>query len=119
MFCRTNKLRALAILTLICLAGCVRSRPNHIIASKDTVFGLDISSDPQSRYPQIRIGMIRRFFQQVPTSTNKVFAPDYSSHVDGVIRWTSQEVTEDFSTGKASLIQPNITNIIQAPELSQ
>jgi hypothetical protein len=70
----------------------------NIVAVKSTVFGLDISSNGE--VPHIRLGLVRHFYQQIPTSTNAVFSPVYTSHTDAVIGATRQTVIEDFTIGK-------------------
>lgn len=87
----------IAVLIPLLFGGCTIPRTN-IVAAKQTVFGLDISSDPQSQIPHVRLGLVRYYFQSIPTATNAVYAPPYSSTVDADIGIARQTVNESFST---------------------
>jgi hypothetical protein len=58
--------------TVSLLAGCISKGNTNIIASKSTTFGFDVSGDPQTSVPHVRMGLIRNFYQViVPASFMK------------------------------------------------
>lgn len=82
------------------LSGCITAPDSSILAVKDTVLGIDIgSSNPQTYH--MRLGLVRRHYQRIPTSTNGVvFSPDYSSAADGGVGLTRQNAKEEYRVGK-------------------
>jgi hypothetical protein len=93
----------LTILAAAMLAGCVSSTQNpNIVAVKSTTFGFDVSGDPQTSVPHVRIGLVRNFYQLIPVRTNQVFSPSYATSMSAEMRLTSQRGQEDFATGEAA-----------------
>lgn len=86
-----------ATVALFC-CGCVVIPPDNIVTAKATVFGLDVSNDPVTGTPHLRLGLVRYLYQRVPTSTNAVHAAPFSSAVDATTGIASQHATEKFST---------------------
>lgn len=86
-------------IALLTCCGCVVLPPDNIVTAKATVFGLDVSGDPVTGTPHVRLGLVRYLYQRVPTSTNQVFSAPYSSTVDATTGLTSQHAIETFSTG--------------------
>lgn len=93
----------ISIIILLFLCGCHSIiRKDNIVIIKSTVFGLDISTYPNN-LPHIRFGLVRHFYQTFPTSTNgPVFAPQYSTYVNGDIGVTAQDVQEEFHIGNGN-----------------
>lgn len=98
--------RLLPILPLLALCGCAIPSGN-IDAEKETVFGVEIAYDAASTSPRVRIGLIRRFHQRVPCSTNRIYAPDYATSMSAEIKPLSQTVREDFGTGLGAGVVTN------------
>ncbi len=105
----------LAACLALLLGGCQTPGATDIEAEKETVFGVDISYSAASSSPRVRIGLIRRFHQRVPTSTNHVYAPDYATSMDANIRPLSQSVRENFGTGAGAGIITNFPPVIPYP----
>ncbi len=99
-------------LTLALFAsGCASRVPGNIVIVKTTTFGFDVSGDPQTQIPHVRLGLIRNFYQVIPTSTNGIYAPSYAASMSAEMRLTSQRGQEDFATGEAANLISN-TNAI-------
>ena len=88
---------------IICLAllagitGCVTQ--NKQVLEKSTVFGFQAKTPGGTGYSTtIQIGLVRSEYWSNPTSTNKVYAGGYSSHVEAKLSALSQSAKEDFST---------------------
>ena len=93
--------RGLASLAALLLTAGCQTLPSEsgILAVKDTVCGVDIgSSQPQTYH--IRIGIVRRFYQFLPVSTNVLHVADYATSADGGVGLTHQNAKEAFRTGR-------------------
>ena len=88
------------VVGLLAFTGCANTRSTErIVMVKHTVFGLDISSDPATGgTPSIRLGLVRSFWEEIPTSTNRVYVAPLRSTTEADIHVTSQHVSEDLST---------------------
>jgi hypothetical protein len=92
-------MKRLSVMLCLLLCGCkVVTTGDNIVSAKATVFGLDISNDPVTKVPHIRVGLVRYFYQVIPTGTNRVYAAPYSSDVDAAIGIANQKAVEKFST---------------------
>lgn len=92
-------MRGMAVIVFLLLCGCkVVTTGDNIVSAKATVFGIDISNDPVTKAPHIRVGLVRYFYQTIPTGTNRVYAAPYSSDVDAQIGIANQKAVEKFST---------------------
>lgn len=87
--------------SVVALSSCV-IRPGHIAAEKVTVLGFELSPSSATGYPAVRLGLVRHFFQQVPVSTNRLYAPAYSASMNASLAPLSQTAREDFATGAAA-----------------
>jgi hypothetical protein len=77
--------------------GCVTKQDQ--VLEKSTVFGFQAKTPGGTGYSTtIQIGLVRNEFWKNPTSTNKIFAAQYSSHVDAKLSVVSQSAKEDYST---------------------
>lgn len=83
---------------LLCVPACVVIPPGNIVAAKATVFGLDVSSDPVSGVPHLRFGLVRYFYQRIPTDTNVLHAAPFANTVDATAGLASSRAVETFST---------------------
>ena len=92
---------ALALAMLI--TGCVTSHEN-IVAVKTTTLGFDVSGDPGTYVPHVRLGLIRNFYQVVPVGTNAMFAPSYAASMSADMRIADQTASEDFAAGEAATL---------------
>lgn len=95
-------LSAILCAGLVAITGCKAPDPSHIVVRKSTVFGLDIAYDGQM--PHVRFGLIRYYYQEIPTSTNYVFAPIYNSDTTADLGLTHQSAIERFSTGTSNFV---------------
>lgn len=86
-----------AAAAMLGISGCVN--PGNIVAYKTTVLGFDVSYDSASTSPHVRLGLVRSFYQQIPVSTNKVYAPDYATRMDATLAATKQFGEEGFGSG--------------------
>ena len=98
-------MKILLLLPIIALcAGCVKFNSSKQTLSKQTVFGLQIASNPSTGIagliPQIQFGLIRNQSISNPTSTNPVYAAPLSADVDATVGLLSQKVKENQSFGK-------------------
>lgn len=99
------------------LTGCAQDKA--IVANKSTVLGFDFSTDPATRIPHMRLGLIRNFSQVVPVMTNgTVGAPAYRARMNADLKTARQQVDEDFATGDAALVTTNtftasVTNFVR------
>lgn len=92
-----NLLLIPALFLLIALSACV-SKTSQMF-DKSTVFGFQaVSPGPSGSNIKIQIGLVRNEYWSNPTSTNKIYAAQYSSHVDAKLSALSQSAKEDFST---------------------
>jgi hypothetical protein len=84
----------------LCVAGCANTRAtSRIVSVKHTVFGLDVASDPTSGgTPAFRLGLVRSYWQEVPTSTNRVYAAPLASFTEADVKLSNQHVTERITT---------------------
>ena len=79
------------------MTGCV-TRQDQVL-EKSTVFGFQAKTPGGTGYSTtIQIGLVRNEFWVNPTSTNKIYAAQYSSHVDAKLSAISQSAKEDYST---------------------
>lgn len=81
-------------------AGCANTRATpRIVSVKHTVFGLDVAQDPAGGgLPAFRLGLVRSYWQEIPTGTNPVYAAPITSSTDANIKLSQQTVTEKIST---------------------
>ena len=80
-----------------CTSGCVSKTDQAL--EKSTLFGFRAKTPgPSSTSVEIDIGLVRNEFWKNPTSTNPIYAAQYSSHVDAKLSALSQSAKEDFST---------------------
>lgn len=96
-------LKYLSLLFLISLTGCTVIKKSDIFLDKSTVFGLEISEP--SGHARIRFGLVRNFYQKIPTSTNAIYSPVYSTAMDSTIKFSSQSVQESYSFGNTNGIK--------------
>ncbi len=77
--------------------GCVTQ--NKQVHEKSTVFGFQaVSPGTSGGQIKIQIGLVRNDYFSNPTSTNKLYAKDWSSHVNAHLSAISQQAEEDYST---------------------
>lgn len=92
-----NFLSILLFGCVLALAGCVTQ--NKQVHEKSTVFGFQaVSPGPSGGQIKIQIGLVRNDYFSNPTSTNKLYAKDWSSHVNAHLSALSQQAEEDYST---------------------
>lgn len=95
------------IVAILCLSflssGCVSSSQSDILLEKSTIVGMDIT-DPTGKV-RVRFGLIRNFYQKLPTSHTNIYSPIYSTSVDSSIGFTSQKVKENFSIGATNILK--------------
>lgn len=95
----------LAILACVALVGCANNRGTvRIVAVKETIWGLKVSPSAQSGSPGVQIGLVRSFWQEVPVSTNQIYAPDYQAAVDADVKLNHQVVSEAFRSGRGVVV---------------
>lgn len=101
------------IVPLALLTGCFGRTPSNITSFKTTVLGLDVSQSPGTGMtPAFRLGLVRSYYQSIPTSTNgTIHAPEFVSSVTADVGLTKQRVSEDFASGARGVA--GLTNIIQ------
>lgn len=88
----TNPL--LAIVLIAMLTGCTVPH-DRIVSGKATVLGLEVATE--CGIPHLRLGLVRYFYQSIPTGTNAVFAAPYTSDVDAKLGW-NPTARETFTT---------------------
>lgn len=89
----------LTALLAIC-AGCASTPPADIVSATQSTFGLDVSADPSSSTPHVRLGFIRTQYHRVPTATNGIYAPSLISGINIDTSFTSSSaINEEFATG--------------------
>ena len=80
------------------MTGCVVTKTNQVL-EKSTVFGFQAKTPGGTGYSTtIQIGLVRNEFWSNPTSSNMIYAAQYSSHVDAKLSAISQSAKEDYST---------------------
>ncbi len=74
-------MRRLAIFSLALLTGCMTAiKHGDIVELDQTVFGFNVAaSTGTTQMPAVQLGLIRSKILFVPTSTNKVYAPQFST----------------------------------------
>ena len=88
---------ALCLCASVALTGCI-TRQDQVL-EKSTVFGFQAKTPGGTGYSTtIQVGLVRNEFWKNPTSTNRIYAAQYSSHVDAKLSALSQSAKEDFST---------------------
>ena len=86
-----------AALVAITLTGCVTQ--NKQVHEKSTVFGFQATTPgPSGGQIKIQFGLVRNDWFSNPTSTNQLYAKDWSSHVSAHLSVASQGAEEDYST---------------------
>ena len=77
-------LRRLCLIALLALTGCVTAiKHGNIIEVDQTVFGFNVAaSTGATEMPAVQFGLIRSKVLFVPTSTNKVYSPQFSTSGD-------------------------------------
>lgn len=100
-------IKYLSIVILLIFTGCSTvNTDKDIILEKTTVFGLEIA-EPTGR-TKLRFGLVRYFYQKIPTSTNgPIFSPIYSSSVDSTLGFSEQKVKENFVIGNTNVTKNN------------
>lgn len=100
---KTSFLILLAILAL-CPAMTCRKDRGDIVSASTSVVGIDISQDPSSSAPHIRLGYVRTQFHIVPTAkgTNGISAPQVSNTMAVDSAPLHNKINESFSTGEAT-----------------
>jgi hypothetical protein len=104
---------------MVTLTGCMSATNRNIVAVKSTVLGFDVSSDPQSQIPHVRLGLVRNFYQVIPvaiaTSNNaaSVQTPNYATSMAADMGLTSQQGAEEFATGNAADLQTKANTTAQ------
>ena len=87
----------LAGLTIAFGSGCVTQQKQ--VLEKSTVFGFQAKTPGGTGYSTtLQIGLVRNEYFSQPTSTNPIYAPQFSSHVNAKLSAMSQTAIEDFST---------------------
>ena len=93
----------LPIIALALCAGCANSRgTTRIVSVKSTVWGIDVGTAPTGGMPAFKIGLVRSFWQEVPVSTNAIYAPDWRAEVDADLKLNHQIITEHFGAGRGA-----------------
>ena len=95
-----NRFLPVLVLLAAVACGCANTRStNRIVSIKHTVFGLDVSQDPTAGgTPAFRLGLVRSYWQEIPTATNPVYAAPLVSGTKADIKLSDQTVSEDIST---------------------
>ena len=96
------------------LSGCVtRDKQVH---EKSTVFGFQaVSPGTSGGQIKIQIGLVRNDYFSNPTSTNQLYAKDWSSHVNAHLSAISQSAEEDYSTYPQSVTFTNGAAVTTKP----
>lgn len=89
-----------ACLALLFATGCAKTLQNKQVLEKSTVFGFQAKTPgtAQGTSVTIQFGLVRNEYWSNPTSTNKVYAAAYSSHVDANLGLFNQRAKESFGT---------------------
>lgn len=96
-------IKLIGVVFLISLTGCVSVQRTDMLLDKSTVLGVDIAEP--TGHARIKIGLIRNFYQRIPTSTNQIYTPNYSTHVNSTLGFTSQTVEESYSVGNTNILK--------------
>lgn len=91
------------IILAAALVGCANTRSTvRIVAVKETVWGVKVGTAPSGGTPAFQLGLVRSFWQEVPVSTNQIYAPDWKAEVDADVKLNHQLVNEHFGSGKGA-----------------
>jgi hypothetical protein len=94
-----NRLQSVSVsLFAALLCGCATPR-GVIQTGTSTVIGMEVSKDPESSFPHLRLGFMRSQKHTVPTSKEAIFAPPVQSSISLNHHLMTTEIEEDFATG--------------------
>lgn len=88
------------LLAIVLTAGGCHTPPRDILSATTSTVGIDISTDPQTQVPHVRLGYVRMQYHLVPTGATNAPAVSSSMSLDSAP--LRNRINENFSTGDAT-----------------